>query len=309
MKSIKFKVQKFIRDPLIIFNLLASKKLLNWLPDQFYLKILFYVRMRSRLNIIYPKTFNEKLQWLKLYDRNPNYTSMVDKYEVRQYIKEKIGEEYLIPLVGVWNKFDDIDFDKLPEQFVLKSTHDSGGVVICKDKSEFDIEAARKKINKSLKRNYYLYTKEWPYKNIKPRIICEKFMVNESGKELNDFKLMCFNGKVQCTFVCLNRNSATGLNIDIYDTDWNLMPFERPNHPNSGIKIDRPKNYKKMIDFSEKLSRDIPFLRVDFYEINGHLYFGELTFYPGSGFEKFKPESYDMLMGNWITLPINKSTK
>ncbi|MCR2045596.1 glycosyl transferase [Anaerosalibacter massiliensis] len=299
------KLLRLIKNPKRIVSALASRGLLNWLSDETVLKMQFKTKMGEKLNLENPKTFNEKLQWLKLYDRNPVYTELVDKYEVRKYISETIGDEYLIPLIGIWNKFEKIDFSKLPNQFVLKCTHDSGGLIICTDKSKLDIEAARKKINRCLKRNHYHAGREWPYKNVKPRIICEKYMVDESGGEIEDYKFMCFNGKVKCIFVCLNRNSSERLNIDIYDTNWNLMPFERPNSSNSRTMIPKPKNFDKMIEFAEKLSEDKPFVRVDFYEINGQLYFGEITFYPSAGFEKFKPESYDYLLGNWLGLPIS----
>lgn len=242
------------------------------------------------------------MQWLKLYDRKPEYTKLVDKYEVRKYIAKTIGEQYLIPLLGVYDSFDDIDFDKLPNQFVLKPNHTSGDIYICKDKSTIDFNELRKKVNKWLKREYYWLHREWPYKNVKPRIICEKYMVDESGKELKDYKFMCFNGEVKCLFVCLNRYSPSGLNVDFYDMDWKPMPFER-HYRSSGTIIPKPKNFHKMVRFAEKLSKDIPFVRVDFYEANDQLYFGELTFYPGSGFEEFTPESYDYLLGSWIELP------
>lgn len=303
------RVLNLIKNPRRIIPVLANRGFLNWLSDETILKIQFKDRMRKELNLENPQTFNEKLQWLKLYDRNPLYTNLVDKYQVRKHIAKTIGEEYLIPLIGVCDKFEDIDFSKLPNQFVLKCTHDSGGLVICTDKGKLDIEAARKKINKSLKRNFYYYAREWPYKNIKPRIICEKYMVDESDTELKDYKFMCFNGEVKCIFVCLNRNSSKGLNVDIYDTNWNLMPFERPNSPNSDTIIPKPKKIDKMIEFAEKLSKDKLFVRVDFYEINGQLYFGEITFYPGAGFEKFKPESYDYLLGSWIELPSKVTNK
>lgn len=279
----------------------------NLLPDIIYLKLLFRRRMGKKLNLKNPITFNEKLQWLKLYDRNPEYTKMVDKYKVREYIANTIGEQYLVPLLGVYNNFDEIDFSKLPNQFVLKCTHDSGGLVICKDKDNFDIKQAKKKINNSLEQNYYYRAREWPYKNVAPKVICEKYMEEKSGIDLKDFKFMCFNGVVKCIFVCSNRNSENGLNIDIYDENWDLMPFGRPQYPNSGIKIEKPMNFEKMIKISEKLSENIPFLRVDFYEINGNLFFGELTLYPGAGFEKFQPEEYDEILGSWIELPPIKS--
>lgn len=296
------KVLNLIKNPRRIIPILSNRSLLNWLSDETILKIQFKDRMDKTINLKNPQTFNEKLQWLKLYDRNPLYTNLVDKYEVRKYISKVIGEEYLIPLTGVWDKFEDIDFSQLPNQFVLKCTHDSGGIVICKDKNELDIEATRKKINKCLKRNFYYIAREWPYKNIKPRIICEKYMVDESETELKDYKFMCFNGEVKCSFVCLNRNSETGLNVDFYDMNWNPMPFER-HYPNSKTVISKPENFDKMVEFAQKLSKNIPFIRVDFYETNGQLYFGELTFYPGAGFEEFTPESYDYLLGSWIELP------
>lgn len=277
-------------------------KVFNMLPDLLYLRLIYFVKIRKKLNLKKPQTFNEKIQWLKLYDRKPLYTQLVDKYEVRKYISKTIGKEYLIPLIGTWERVEDIDFSKLPNQFVLKCTHDSGGIIICKDKSKLDIEATKNKINKTLKKNYYYYGREWPYKNVKIRLICEKYVVDESNEELKDYKFMCFNGKVKCSFVCLNRNSPKGLNVDFYDINWKPMPFER-HYPNSGTTISKPNNYDKMVKFAEILSKDIPFVRVDFYEVNGQLYFGEITFYPGSGFEEFNPESYDYLLGQWIQLP------
>ncbi|EEK76122.1 ATP-grasp fold amidoligase family protein [Bacillus cereus] len=286
----------------IQFDRFDRKGLLNALSDSLYLKIRFWIKMDYKLNLKYPTTFNEKLQFLKLHDRNPKYTKMVDKYEVREYIEEILGEEYLIPIIGVYDRFEDIDFEELPDQFVLKCTHDSGGLVICKDKSQLDITRAKNKINKCLETNYYYRGREFPYKNVRPRIICEEYMVDESGTELKDYKFMCFNGEVKSVFVCLNRNSSKGLNIDFYDPDWNLLPFTRQ-YPNSGISVPKPKSFDQMIVCAEKLSKDIPFIRVDFYEINGKMYFGELTLYPASGFSAFKPEKYDSLLGSWIQLP------
>lgn len=299
----KNRIKGVIENPKKIILFAASKGCFKVIPDKTYLKILYYAYLGKKLNINNPRTFNEKLQKLKLCNRKKEYTTYVDKYAVRKHITEMIGEEHLIDLLGVYDKFEDIDFDTLPNQFVLKCTHDCGGNVICKDKEQLDIEAAKKKISRCLKRNYYYHGREFPYKNVKPRIICEKYMVDQSGAELKDYKFMCFNGEVKCLFICLNRNSETGLNIDIYDTEWNLMPFQRPNHPNSGTVIPKPKNFDRMVKFAEKLSKDIPFVRVDFYEIDSKLYFGELTFFPGSGYEEFTPESYDYLLGSWIELP------
>jgi len=299
------RIRKVIMNPKLAFLYMFNYKIFRLLPDKTYLKIKYYLKMDKKLNIETPKTNNEKLQWLKLYDRKPEYTNMVDKYEVRKYIAEKIGEEYLIPLLGVWDKFEDIDFERLPNQFVLKPNHTSGNVFICKDKSKVNYEELKKEVCSWLKREYYWIHREWPYKNIKPRIICEKYLVDESETELKDYKFLCFNGEVKCSFVCLNRNS-TGLNVDFYDMDWRPMPFER-HYPNSGTVTHKPKNYDKMIKFSKLLSKDIIFVRVDFYEANGRLYFGELTFFPGSGFEEFTPESYDYLLGSWIKLPIDEN--
>jgi hypothetical protein len=257
--------------------------------------------MHVKLDLKNPNTFNEKLQWLKLNDRNPKYTSLVDKYKVREYIKTTIGEEYLIPLIGVWDNFDEINFESLPNQFVLKPNHTSGNVFICKDKSTINYNELRKEVNKWMKRKYYWLQREWPYKNIKPKIICEKYMVDESEVELKDYKLMCFNGKVKCSFVCSNRNSNNGLNVDFYDLNWEIMPFSR-HYSNSGTIFSKPNNYEKMCEFSEKLSATFPFVRMDFYEINKKLYFGEFTFYPGSGFEEFTPSNYDVLLGSWLSL-------
>jgi hypothetical protein len=300
MSNSEHKLKKWLN---IQFDRLDRRNLLNWLSDSSYLKIRFWLKMGKKLELNNPKTFNEKLQFLKLHDRNPKYTEMVDKYEVREYIKNELGEEYLIPILAVYDKFEDINFEELPEQFVLKCTHDSGGLVVCTDKSKLDIEAARNKINKCLEQNYYYRGREYPYKNVVPRIICEKYMVEDDlGTGLKDYKFMCFNGEVKCSFICLNRNSVEGLNIDFYDVNWNKMPFERY-YPNSDTLLPKPQNYNQMINFAEKLAKDIPFIRVDFYEIHGRLYFGELTLYPGSGFEGFSPESYDHILGDWIKLP------
>lgn len=285
-----------------LLRIIKNKTIRLFIPSKIHLKIMYYVRLQKKIDFRNLQSFNEKLQWLKLYDRNPDHTIMADKYEVRKYITDKIGEQYLIPLIGVWDTFQEIDFEKLPNQFVLKCTHDSGGLVICKDKSQFNQEAAKEKINSSLKRNYFYHAREWPYKNIKPRIVCEKLIVDESSDDLKDYKFMCFNGRVKCIFVCSNRNSPKGLNADFYDTQWKHMPFERY-YKNSGVIIPKPQNFQQMFEISEFLSSNETFLRVDFYEVNGKVYLGELTLFPGSGFEPFTPESYDYLLGSWMELP------
>lgn len=280
---------------------LARRGFLNWMNDEIYLKVKYWARLGRKLDLENPKSFNEKIQWLKLYDRKPEYVRMVDKYEAKNYVAEKIGAQYIIPTLGVWDTFEEIDFGSLPNQFVLKCTHDSGGLVICKDKEKLDIEAAKKTIEESLNFNYYYVGREWPYKNVKPRIIAEKFMSDSSGEDISDYKLMCFKGKVKCSFVCSDRFSSSGLKVTFFDKNWNVLPFER-HYPKSTVPIKKPDNYSMMINLAEQLSKNIPFVRVDFYEINGKIYFGELTFYPGSGFEEFTPLDWDYILGDWISI-------
>jgi len=295
-------IKKYLLHPKEALKAACAKGYFDFLSDRTYLKLIYWLRMGKALDLKNPQTFNEKLQWLKLYDRRPEYTTMVDKYEAKKYVAERIGEEYIIPTLGVWDKFEDIDFGLLPNQFVMKCTHDSGGLVIVRDKSKMDIEAAKKKINACLKKNYFWGGREWPYKNVKPRIIAEQYLEDSIHDELIDYKFMCFNGEPKCLFLCLDRHSDEGLKIDVYDMDWNPMPFGRK-RKRSGRHIPKPKCFNEMAKMARKLSEGIPFVRVDFYEVNGQIYFGELTFFPASGMEEFKPEHYDELLGNWITLP------
>lgn len=295
------KLYNFITNKRLRFSYLTAMGLTHWMSDERFLKKEYYLAMGKTLNLNTPKTFNEKLQWLKLYNREPQYTMMVDKYAVKQYVANKIGSQYIIPTLGVWNHFDEIDFDELPNQFVLKCTHDSGGIVICKDKLKLDKRAAKQKLEYYLKRKYYYVHREWPYKNVKPRIIAEKYMSNDNGEDLNDYKLMCFNGQVKATFVCSDRFSEDGLKVTFYDTNWKRMPFER-HYPASKTDIARPNTYDEMLILAEKLAFQIPFVRVDFYEVHGRVYFGELTFFPGSGYEEFTPEEWDKKLGDWINL-------
>lgn len=279
-----------------LYNNIIQTGILNKLPDVPYLKLSYFVKMKEKLKLNNPEKFNEKLQWLKLYNRNPKYTKIVDKYRVREYIAEKIGAQYLIPLIGVWDSPYDINFESFPNQFVLKCNHDSGGLSICRDKKNYDINKAKKKLSESLKRNLYYYGREWPYKNVERKIICEQYL----GDNPNDYKFFCFNGKVEYILVCSDRFSK--LKETFFDRDWNIAPFKRP-----GINIDnniiKPNNLEKMIELAEELSEGEPFLRVDFYEVDNKIYFGELTFYPASGFSKFYPEEWDFKLGNLIKLP------
>ncbi len=271
------------------------------IPDSLYLKYMYKKVMGKKLDLENPRTFNEKLQWLKLHDRKPEYTKMVDKYQVRQYIKEKIGEEYLIPLVGgPWDKFEDIDFSKLPEQFVLKCTHDSGSVAICKDKRNFDIPLVRNQFNRALKGNFFYGGREWPYKNVKPRIIAERYISDTKGEEIVDYKLHCFNGEVKIILVCADKTHEE--KKVFYDRQWNKLLLKRPGMP-SDTEISRPQRLSEMIEIAKVFSKEIPFLRVDLYEVSSRLYFGELTFFPAGGFETFEPEEWDRQMGEWLCLP------
>lgn len=296
---------KALSNKEIFFAYLCEMGLLNFLDDKAYLKLMYKIHMGKSLNLEHPQTFNEKLQWLKIHDRNPLYTTLVDKYEVKKYVADKIGEQYIIPTLGVWDHFDDIDFDTLPDQFVLKCTHDSGGLVICRDKSKLDKKITKIRIEKCLKRNYYWSGREWPYKNVKPRIIAEKYMCDDMDDELKDYKIMCFDSKVKETFVCSDRFSDKGLRVTFYDTDWKRLPFAR-HYPVAEEEIEKPKSYDEMKQLAEKLAQKIPFVRVDFYEVKGRPYFGELTFYPGSGMEEFSPEKWDKKLGELIRLPENQ---
>lgn len=278
----------------------------NWVPDKIYLKVVYRIRMKKSLDFRNPQTFNEKMQWLKVNNRRDIYTTLVDKYSVRAYIKNMIGEKYLIPLLGeVWNRVEDIDFDSLPNQFVLKTTHDSGGVVICTDKSKFDRDKAIKKLKLSLGHDYYGESREWPYKNVKKRIIAETFMKDTENEELKDFKFYCFNGVPTYCHVIGSRQ--TNETMDFYDMEWNLMPFTKMKNmfeefPHDTSNTTPPDKLKEMMSIAKKLSKGFPFVRIDLYQINNKVYFGEITFFPNSGFGKFSPESWDSKIGEQINL-------
>ncbi len=294
---------KFITNKDYRFLILSGQGFYDNMDDEAYLKRKYKACMGKEIHLDSPQTFNEKLQWLKLHDRKPEYTTMVDKYAVKMYVADIIGEKYIIPTLGVWNHFDEIDFDKLPNQFVLKCTHDSGGIVICKDKNKLDLKSAKKKIEKSLKQNYYWSGREWPYKDVKPRIIAEEYMIDESGYELKDYKFFCFNGEPKMMFIATDRGSDT--KFDFYDMEFNHLPFTN-GHPNANKQIKKPKNYSTMLALSAKLSFGIPHVRVDFYNINGKIYFGELTFFHWSGLVPFEPEEWDYKLGSWLKLPERK---
>ena len=282
------------------------RKILRILPDKLYISLLYYKHFKRFPNLKNPETFNEKLQWLKLHDRKPEYTTMVDKHLVKQYIAEKLGDEYVIPTLGAWNTPEEIDFDSLPEQFVLKWNHDSGSIVICKDKSSFDKNEAVKKLLVGKKKNGFWYGREWPYKNVKPRIIAEQYMEDEKTEELRDYKFFCFNGEPKAMFIATDRAKANAeTKFDFFDMEFTHLPCKN-GHPNSEKPIQKPEQFELMIEFSRKLSKDIPHVRIDFYEVNGHVYFGEMTFFHFSGMVPFDPPEWDKKLGDLLELKTKK---
>lgn len=259
--------------------------------------------MRKPLNLKHPITFNEKLQWLKLYGRRPIDTVLSDKYAVKEFIAKTIGSKYVIPLLGVWDKFDDIDFDKLPDMFVLKCTHDSGGVVVCKDKSSFDLDAARKRIERGLKHDYYVFSREKAYRDIPRRIIAEEYKEDAKTKELRDYKFFCFDGEPKALFIASDRQkTGEETKFDFFDMDYNHLPFTN-GHPNAEVLPEKPVCFEEMKLLAAKLSKGIPHVRVDFYEVNGKVYFGEMTYSHWGGMTPFDPEEWDYTFGSWIKLP------
>lgn len=300
------KIIKYIKKPSNVLLYLMNKNFFKWIPDKKYIKIKYKLEMNKKLNLQNPQMFNEKLQWLKLYDRNPAYTKMVDKYEAKKYVADIIGREYIIPTLGVWEKFEDIDFSKLPNQFVLKCTHDSGGLVICRDKSKLNMKEARRKINKSLKRNYFYSGREWPYKNVKPRIIAEQYMATYKQKELIDYKFFCFNGEPKFLYVSEGLSNHENARISFVNMNYEKTEFYRKDYRPFDKLPNKPTNFDKMKELSKELSKNIPFIRVDFYEVNGQVYFGELTFFPCSGFIPFEPEEWDRKLGDMLKLPKEK---
>ena len=302
------KIKKYIKRPRLFIIFLFSKFKFKFLSDKFYIKIRYKNTFDKKIDFSNVKTFNEKLQWLKLNDRKDIYKIMVDKYKVKEYVSNLIGEEFIIPTIGVYDKFEEIDFDNLPNQFVIKCNHDSGGLIVVKDKTKLNIEEAKKIVNKSLKRNYYYFGREWPYKNVKPKIIIEKYMEDKKLKELRDYKFFCFNGKVKIFKIDFDRFKNHKANY--YDINKNLLPFgEVACPPDFNKELIIPNNFKKLIELSEKLSANIAFLRVDFYEVNNKIYFGELTFYPNSGFGKFCPLEWDLKLGDMLDITNVKKIK
>ena len=302
-------MKQFISDPKIRVRYLSKMGFYNMMQDEEYLKKVFKAEMGYDLNLENPKTFSEKIQWLKLYDRNPEYTAMVDKYQAKRYVADIIGEQYIIPTIGVWDHAEDIDFKSLPDKFVLKCNHNSGlGMCICKDKTKLNINKVLWGLKKGLAQNYYLTGREWPYKNVKPLIIAEQYMKDDASDELKDYKFFCFGGIPKYCQVISDR--STEERIDFFDMEWNHQPFVglTLNIKNSDQPVSRPVTFETMKELAKTLAPKIPFCRVDFYEVNEQPYFGEITFYPASGFGFFTPDNYNTILGDMIKLPLDKKT-
>lgn len=263
--------------------------------------MVYWLSMGKKLNLKDPKTFNEKLQWLKLYNRKPEYTIMVDKVKAKEYVAKIIGKEHIIPTLGVWDKFDEIDCDELPEQFVLKCNHNSGlGMCICRDKSKLDIAKVKRELRKGLRQDYYMTNREWPYKNVPRKIMAEKFMQDGDKPDLTDYKFFCFNGEPKMMYV--SHDNAEHATTDFFDMDYNRLPI-RMKDPNSEVLPEQPKEFEEMKQYARQLSKNIPFLRVDFYVISHVVYFGELTFFHNSGLTPIRPTEWEYKIGKWLKLP------
>ncbi len=296
------KLIKFILNSEYRFMVLSGMGKKAHMPADKFLKEIYRIKMGRELDLDNPVYYTEKLQWLKLYDHRPEYTTMVDKYAVKEYVSKRIGEQYVIPLLGVWENVDDIDFSALPDKFVLKTTHDSGALVICKDKKTLDIKAAKRRLKHFLKRRYYDCNREWPYKNVKPRIIAEVYMEDSTYQELRDYKFFTFGGVPKVLYIAQGRGKGEPTVADFFDMDFNHLPFTI-DHDTADVPPEKPACFEEMKRLASILSEGTPQLRVDFYEVDGRVYFGEMTFFHCSGMEKFHPEEWDKTFGDWVTLP------
>lgn len=296
----KKKLKYIIKHPQYLFLMLGHRGFFNWMSDETYIKIAYHAKMGKKLNLEDPQTYNEKVQWLKLNYRKPEMTDLADKYAVREYVENRIGDHYLIPLLGVWSDSDSIDFDQLPNQFVLKCTHDSGSVIICKDKTKLDKDKTRKKLDKIMKNNYYWGQREWVYNDITPKIIAESYISSQTEDDLKDYKFFVFDGEVKFMFVASNRGVDT--RFDFYDNNFDYIDVKQK-YPQADERIEKPENFEKMLVLAEKLASDIPHARVDFYNVEGKILFGEITFFHFSGWEKFEPDKYDRIFGSFLHLP------
>lgn len=296
------KLIKFFTNELYRLTYLDTHGFSSLVSGEKLLGVKYIAETGRKLDLSNPQMYTEKLQWLKLYDHRPEYSVMVDKYKVKQYVAEKIGKEYVVPLLGVWKRAEDIDYHKLPDCFVLKATHDSGTYVICKNKNQLDKSAILEKMQNALKRNYYYGTREWPYKNVKPRIIAEAYMEDSTHKELRDYKFFTFGGIPKVLYIAQGRGKGEPTVADFFDMDFNHLPFTI-DHDMAPVPPEKPVNFELMKELAAKLSEGTPQLRVDFYEVDGKVYFGEMTFFHCSGMAAFHPEEWDRIFGDWVTLP------
>lgn len=296
------RMKQAVSQPIKVIYTLGKREALNWMSDENYLRLAYYAVFKEKLDLDTPTSFSAKLQWLKLYDRKPEYTRMVDKLAVKEYVREMIGDQFLIPnIAGPWKSFQDIDFSALPNQFVLKCTHDSGGLVICKDKTRLDYKKAEKKVSSCLKHNFYWFGREWPYKNVQPQVFCEKYMEDSSSEDLIDYKVLCFNGEPRLIEVHQGRYGQNHTQ-DFYDVHWNRTNYAQPGVPRAEEALSRPQCLEQMLDLTKKLAANIPHVRIDWYCIDNKLYFGEITFFDGSGWYPFVGNQ-DQEIGQWIVLP------
>lgn len=296
------KIKSFIENPVYFITSPAAKGWLNWMPDSIYIKALYRATIHRKCNLKNPVGYNEKLQWLKLHDRKPEYIQMVDKYDVREYIAELFGKDCLIPCLGVYDSVEEIDIEKLPEKFVLKCTHDSGSVEICTNKNSFDWNTAKANLVASMKRNYYSTYREWPYKAVNPRIIVEQYMVDDESQDLPDYKIMCFNGEARIIEHHENRFTGATHTQTFYSRNWEILDISQPGLYPVEVPVDRPAQLDEMLEMSEKIAKDMYHARIDWYIINGKIYFGEMTFYDGSGFEPFTTWEMEEYLGSQIDL-------
>lgn len=297
-------LHRALNHPDQIFLILGTGGYLNWLSDERYLRMLYRFRTGKKLRLDNPITFNEKLQWLKIYDRNEKYPGFVDKITAKEIVGHIIGEKHIVPIYGVWNNADDINFDMLPNQFVLKCNHDQGSVVLIHDKESFDREKAVNFLNSKIKKSPFPGTREYAYKSIVPKVFAEKYL----GGAIIDYKFYCFNGEPLFLYCGRGLTADHSLKIDFFDMNWNLMPFYRTDYERLGA-IPKPDHFNEMISIAKELSKDIPFVRIDLFEVNDCVYFSEFTLCPAAGFMPFVPEKYDEIVGSWLTLPVMTNNK
>ena len=293
---------KYLKNPLRAYLLVSFKGHFKWVPDRLHLKICYRAAFGKKLRIDAPESFNEKLQWLKLYDRNPLYTTLVDKYEVKNWVAERIGSRYVVPTLDLFETIDQIDYDQLPKQFALKCTHDSGGLIICRDKDKLDIHHAQSLLKKALSTNYYYTAREWPYKNVHPRIMAEQYLDTEDSLGLTDYKFYCFNGEPQFLYVSKGLENHATAQISFLTLQWEFAPYRRDDFMPFQELPPKPVSFDEMLRLSKILSENIPFVRVDFYEYRGKPIFSEMTFTPCGGFMKFAPDEWDTRIGTLLQL-------